>query len=203
MPKMPKNSVFIRGVILMAFSTSVFAQPTSVVPLSADVIPATSGREPSTAAPAAVSSKTPVDSSETVPIFPGNSVTGGELEALQAKTLLLEAKVQAARLKKQLSEAARLSPADSALSVSDPVAGVPVGMSGTPVQTPPVEARHSGRIAVLEVSGRGQNLQATLSFPDGRQGVVQAGSLLPGTSLTVKAITLSSVTLSDGQQLMF
>ncbi|EHY7318911.1 type IV pilus biogenesis protein PilP [Salmonella enterica subsp. enterica serovar Albany] len=200
---MPKNSVFIRGVILMAFSTSVFAQPTSVVPLSADVIPATSGREPSTAAPEAVSSKTPVDSSETVPIFPGNSVTGGELEALQAKTLLLEAKVQAARLKKLLSEVARWSPADSAPSVSDPVAGVPVGMSGTPVQTPPVEARHSGRIAVLEVSGRGQNLQATLSFPDGRQGVVQVGSLLPGTSLTVKAITLSSVTLSDGQQLMF
>lgn len=197
---MPKNSVFIRGVILMAFSTSVFAQPTSVVPLSADVIPATSGREPSTAV---VPSKTPVDSSETVPIFPGNSVTGGELEVLQAKTLLLEAKVQAARLKKQLSEAARLSPADSSPSVSDPVAGVPVGMSGTPVQTPPVEARHSGRIAVLEVSGRGQNLQATLSFPDGRQGVVQVGSLLPGTSLTVKAITLSSVTLSDGQQLMF
>ncbi|EDW4550072.1 type IV pilus biogenesis protein PilP [Salmonella enterica subsp. salamae] len=201
---MPKNSVFIRGVILMAFSTGVFAQPTSAVPLSADVIPATSGREPSTAV---VSSKTPVDVSETVPIFPGNSVTGGELEALQAKTLLLEAKVAAARLKKQLSEADRLSPVDSASSVSDP--GVPMGMtgmSGTPVQAPPVETRHSGRIAriaVLEVSGRGQNLQATLSFPDGRQGVVQVGSLLPGTTLTVKAITLSSVTLSDGQQLTF
>lgn len=195
MPKMPKNSVFIRGVILMAFSTGVFAQPTSVVPLAADVT------EPSTAA---VSSKTPGDASETVPIFPGNSVTGGELEVLQAKTLLLEAKVVAARLKKQLSEADRLSPADSAPSVSDP--GVPMGMtgmSGTPVQAPPVEARHSGRIAVLEVSGRGQNLQATLSFPDGRQGVVQVGSLLPGTTLTVKAITLSSVTLSDGQQLTF
>ncbi|EAR0811713.1 type IV pilus biogenesis protein PilP [Salmonella enterica] len=192
---MPKNSVFIRGVILMAFSTSVFAQPTSAVPLTADVI------EPSTDV---VSSKTPGDASETVPIFPGNSVTGGELEALQAKTLLLEAKVAAARLKKQLSEADRLSLADSAPSVSDP--GVPMGMtgmSGTPVQAPPVEARHSGRIAVLEVSGRGQNLQATLSFPDGRQGVVQVGSLLPGTTLTVKAITLSSVTLSDGQQLTF
>ncbi|EAA9130264.1 type IV pilus biogenesis protein PilP [Salmonella enterica] len=198
---MPKNSVFIRGVILMAFSAGVFAQPTSVVPLAADVIPATSGREPSTDV---VSSKTPGDASETVPIFPGNSVTGGELEALQAKTLLLEAKVAAARLKKQLSEADRLSPADSAPSVSDP--GVPMGMtgmSGTPVQAPPVETRHSGRIAVLEVSGRGQNLQATLSFPDGRQGVVQVGSLLPGTTLTVKAITLSSVTLSDGQQLTF
>lgn len=195
MPKMPKNSVFIRGVILMAFSTGVFAQPTPAVPLAADVT------EPSTAA---VSSKTPGDASETVPIFPGNSVTGGELEVLQAKTLLLEAKVAAARLKKQLSEADRLSPADSAPSVSDP--GVPMGMtgmSGTPVQAPPVEARHSGRIAVLEVSGRGQNLQATLSFPDGRQGVVQVGSLLPGTTLTVKAITLSSVTLSDGQQLTF
>ncbi|HFN5388487.1 TPA: type IV pilus biogenesis protein PilP [Salmonella enterica subsp. enterica] len=53
------------------------------------------------------------------------------------------------------------------------------------------------------MSGRGNALQATLSFPDGRQSLVQTGSVIPGTSLKVKAITLSSVTLSDGQQLTF
>ncbi|UQQ18261.1 type IV pilus biogenesis protein PilP [Salmonella sp. WGH-01] len=53
------------------------------------------------------------------------------------------------------------------------------------------------------MSGRGNALQATLSFPDGRQSPVQTGSVIPGTSLKVKAITLSSVTLSDGQQLTF
>ncbi|HDC1790837.1 TPA: type IV pilus biogenesis protein PilP [Salmonella enterica] len=197
---MPKNSVFISGVILMAFSTGAFPQPTSAVPPSAAVMPAASVSEPS---PAAVSSEMPADSSETVPIFPGDSVTGGQLEVLQGKTLLLEAQVQAARLKKQLSEAGSLPSADSLPSVSAPVAGVPVGGIAIPVPAPSAPSAKSGRITVLEVSGRGKNLQATLSFPDGRRGVVQAGSTLPGSTLTVKAVSLSSVTLSDGQQLTF
>lgn len=89
-----KNSVFICGVILMAFGVEAFAQPTSAIPPSAEVTSTTSGREPSMA-----SSKASVAPADTVPIFPGSSVTGGQLEVLQGKTLLLEAQVQAARLK--------------------------------------------------------------------------------------------------------
>ncbi|ASG86814.1 type IV pilus biogenesis protein PilP [Salmonella enterica] len=192
---MPKNSVFICGVILMAFGVEAFAQPTSAIPPSAEVTSTTSGREPSMA-----SSKASVAPADTVPIFPGSSVTGGQLEVLQGKTLLLEAQVQAARLKKQLADADSQPVVDSVPAMNGLPAGMPMMADAVPAT--PV-ARKPGRIAVLEVSGRGKNLQATLSFPDGRRSVVQAGSALPGSTLTVKSISLSSVTLSDGQQLTF
>lgn len=197
---MQKNSVFIGGVLLMVLSASVFSQPTSAVAPSSAVVPATSGREPATAT---VSSKGSVDSSAVVPISSGDGVTGGQLEVLQGKTQLLEARVQAARLQKELTSA--LAPADVGnVPATGPFAmGMPVDMGAAPVPTAPAATRASGRITILEVSGRGNALQATLSFPDGRQSLVQTGSLVAGTSLKVKAITLSSVTLSDGQQLTF
>lgn len=80
---MPKNSVFISGVLLMAFSAGAFSQPTLAVPPSAEVISAMPASEPATEAAASISS---ADLSDTVPIFPGNSVTAGQLEALQGKT---------------------------------------------------------------------------------------------------------------------
>ncbi|EDJ1992584.1 type IV pilus biogenesis protein PilP [Salmonella enterica subsp. enterica serovar Anatum] len=197
---MPKNSVFICGAVLMALSTGAFAQPTPAITPSAEVASAASGREP---AAAAVPSTSTTDTSDIVPINPGDGLTGGQLEVLQGKTLLLEAKVQAARLQKELTSA--LTPAEVGnVPATGPFAvGMPADMGATPVQSAPAPARVPGRITVLEVSGRGNTLQATLSFPDGRQSQVQTGSVVPGTSLKVKAITLSSVTLSDGQQLTF
>lgn len=195
---MPKNSVFICGAVLMTLSTGAFAQPTPAIIPSAEVAPAASGREP-----AAASVPSTADTSDIVPINPGDGLTGGQLEVLQGKTLLLEAKVQAARLQKELTSA--LTPAEMGnVPANGPFAvGMPADMGATPVQAAPAPARVPGRITVLEVSGRGNALQATLSFPDGRQSQVKTGSVVPGTSLKVKAITLSSVTLSDGQQLTF
>ncbi|EBX1373448.1 type IV pilus biogenesis protein PilP [Salmonella enterica subsp. enterica serovar Newport] len=200
---MPKNSVFICGVIAMVFSAGAFSQPTSAIPPSAGVVPATSVSESGDPATSAVSSMSAVDNSEVVPVNPGDGVTGGQLEELQAKNLLLEAQVQAARLQKELKTAETTVPADSTSSVGVPMMGLPTEMNITSVQAAPAVTRAPGRIAVLEVSGRGKNLQATLVFPDGRRSVVQAGSALPGSTLKVKSISLSAVTLSDGQQLTF
>ncbi|HBZ9867454.1 TPA: type IV pilus biogenesis protein PilP [Salmonella enterica subsp. houtenae] len=195
---MPKNSVFICGIIAMVFSAGAFSQPTSAIPPSSGVVPATSASEP---AMPAVSLTSPVDNSEVVPVSPGDSVTGGQLEELQAKNLLLEAQVQAARLQKELTTAETAGANAPVLSTS--AMGMPTDMGVTSVQAAPAVTRAPGRIAVLEVSGRGKNLQATLVFPDGQRSVVQAGSALPGSKLTVKSISLSAVTLSDGQQLTF
>ncbi|EAP0853310.1 type IV pilus biogenesis protein PilP [Salmonella enterica subsp. enterica serovar Oranienburg] len=194
---MPKNSVFICGAVLMALSTGAFAQPTPAITPSAEVVPAASGREP---AAAAVPSTSTADTSDIVPINPGDGLTGGQLEELQAKTLLLEAQVQAARLQKELTTAETAGTGGN-VPVDGPFAvGMPADIGATPA---PAATREPGRIKILEVSGRGKDLQATLSFPDGRRSVVQAGNTLPGSTLTVKAISLSGVTLSDGQQLTF
>lgn len=197
---MPKNSVFICGVVLMALSTGAFAQPTPAIILSAEVASAASGREP---AAAAVPSTPTADTSESVPINPGAGLTGGQLEALQAKTLLLEAQVQAARLQKELTTTETAGAGENGPAAGPFAMNMPADVGATPVQAAPATTRGPGRITVLEVSGRGNALQATLSFPDGRRSVVKAGNTLPGSTLTVKAISLSGVTLSDGQQLTF
>ncbi|EBO4819287.1 type IV pilus biogenesis protein PilP [Salmonella enterica] len=197
---MPETRVFICGAVLMALSTGAFAQPTPAVIPSAEVASAASGREP---AAAAVPSTPTADTSESVPINPGAGLTGGQLEALQAKTLLLEAQVQAARLQKELTTTETAGAGENGPAAGPFAMNVPADVGATPVQAAPAATRAPGRITVLEVSGRGNALQATLSFPDGRRSVVKAGNTLPGSTLTVKAISLSGVTLSDGQQLTF
>ncbi|ECQ2981314.1 type IV pilus biogenesis protein PilP, partial [Salmonella enterica] len=161
---------------------------------------AASGREP---AAAAVPSTSTTDTSDIVPINPGDGLTGGQLEALQAKTLLLEAQVQAARLQKELTTTETAGDGGNGPAAGPFAMNMPADVGATPVQAAPAATRAPGRITVLEVSGRGNALQATLSFPDGRRSVVRAGNTLPGSTQTVKAISLSGVTLSDGQQLTF
>ncbi|EDT0779819.1 type IV pilus biogenesis protein PilP [Salmonella enterica] len=199
---MPETRVFICGAVLMALSTGAFAQPTPAIIPSAEVASAASGREP---AAAGVPSMPTADTSESVPINPGAGLTGGQLEALQARTLLLEAQVQAARLQKELTttETAGAGGNGPAAAAGPFAMNMPADVGTTPVPAAPAATRAPGRITVLEVSGRGNALQATLSFPDGRRSVVKAGNTLPGSTLTVKAISLSGVTLSDGQQLTF
>ncbi|ENN3466274.1 type IV pilus biogenesis protein PilP [Salmonella enterica] len=199
---MPETRVFICGAVLMALSAGAFAQPTPAIIPSAEVASAASGRE---SAAAAVPSTPTADTSASVPINPGAGLTGGQLEALQAKTLLLEAQVQAARLQKELTTAETAGDGGNGpAAAAGPFAmNMPADVGATPVQAAPAATRAPGRIAVLEVSGRGNALQATLSFPDGRRSVVKTGNTLPGSTLTVKAISLSGVTLSDGQQLTF
>ncbi|EEG6140368.1 type IV pilus biogenesis protein PilP [Salmonella enterica subsp. enterica] len=197
---MPETRVFICGAVLMALSTGAFAQPTPAIIPSAEVASAASGREP---AAAAVPSTPTADTSESVPINPGAGLTGGQLEALQAKTLLLEAQVQAARLQKELTTTETAGAGENGPAAGPFAMNMPADVGTTPVQAAPAATRAPGRITVLEVSGRGNALQATLSFPDGRRSVVKAGNALPGSTLTVKAISLSGVTLSDGQQLTF
>ncbi|EKC4133030.1 type IV pilus biogenesis protein PilP [Salmonella enterica subsp. enterica] len=197
---MPETRVFICGAVLMALSTGASAQPTPAIIPSAEVASAASGREP---AAAAVPSTPTADTSESVPINPGAGLTGGQLEALQARTLLLEAQVQAARLQKELTTTETAGAGENGPAAGPFAMNVPADVGATPVPAAPAATRTPGRITVLEVSGRGNALQATLSFPDGRRSVVKAGNALPGSTLTVKAISLSGVTLSDGQQLTF
>lgn len=129
---------------------------------------------------------------------PGPTVaTMGELEALQTRNLLLQAKVQAAQLERQLKEN------QSGSTASDiPAPGAVIGYSslpGQPVRTAPV----NNRPVVLEINGRDKNLRATLQLPSGQTVVVAPGNRIPGQENTVRSITLAGVTLSDGSLLAF
>ncbi len=54
----------------------------------------------------------------------------------------------------------------------------------------------------MEINGKDKRLNAVLRMADGRQTSVTTGSQL-GTIVTVKSISLSGVTLSDGTTLTF
>ncbi|KAA0643573.1 type IV pilus biogenesis protein PilP [Escherichia coli] len=58
-------------------------------------------------------------------------------------------------------------------------------------------------LTIMEINGKDKRLNAVLRMADGRQTSVTTGSQLPGTSVTVKSISLSGVTLSDGTTLTF
>lgn len=129
---------------------------------------------------------------------PGPAVaTMGELEALQTRNILLQAKVQGAQLERQLKEN------QSTNAPSDiPAPGTVVGYSslpGQPARTAPVNSRP----VVLEINGRDKNLRATLQLPSGQTLVVSPGNRIPGLENTVRSITLAGVTLSDGSLLAF
>ncbi|MEQ0866964.1 type IV pilus biogenesis protein PilP [Pseudomonas aeruginosa] len=107
-----------------------------------------------------------------------------QLEQLQAETVLLEA--QAAKAKAQ---AALVEAPGKAGGGEGQVMGVVAG-------TAPTVAR-SGLAYVQEIYGSGARLKARILLPTGRAVELLPGDPLPGTDLTVTAITPRSVRVAD------
>ena len=126
---------------------------------------------------------------------PQSPVTIGELEAQQNRNILLQARVHGAQLQKQLDET------DINLSsggVSHFTQDLPASFSDQPISKPRKELP-----VIMEINGKDKQLYAVLRMADGRQTSVTTGSKLPGATVTVKSISLSGVTLSDGTTLTF
>ncbi|EAA9976543.1 type IV pilus biogenesis protein PilP [Salmonella enterica subsp. enterica serovar Kentucky] len=82
------------------------------------------------------------------------------------------------------------------------------GFSGMTASLPSVSEQPTSKNrkelpVIMEINGKDKRLHAVLRMADGRQTSVTTGSQLPGTSVTVKSISLSGVTLSDGTTLTF
>ncbi|MCE6966335.1 type IV pilus biogenesis protein PilP [Enterobacter sp. MW07] len=123
--------------------------------------------------------------------------TKGELEELQIKNILLQAKVQGAQLQRQLEENQ-----SGSVPAGTPAPGTSVGYTSLPGEPTRLVSSNT-RPVVLEISGRDRQLRATLALPSGQTLVVAPGNHIPGLGQTVKTITLAGVTLSDGSLLAF
>lgn len=133
------------------------------------------------------------------------NITLGELEAAQARNLILEQKVQTARLEQQLRESQSGQSTDrnylatsqqpSAPFMTQPVASQPAVPSST-------EKRASG-VRLQEIYGRGTQLRARIVLPDGGVTEVAKGDQIPGTSKRVSEVTSTLVHLSDNSELSF
>ncbi|ORM84308.1 pilus assembly protein PilP [Pantoea deleyi] len=137
------------------------------------------------------------------------NVTLGELESAQAQNLLLEQKVQTARLQQQLresqtavtsalSQAAVVPPLTSYPSAGQmPASQAQAKDSGSPAATQPASIR------LVEIYGSPGKLRARLQLPGGGIAEVVKGDPIPGTSKRVTAVTETVVRLSDDTELSF
>lgn len=133
-----------------------------------------------------------------------DNVTIGQLEATQARNLLLEQQVQTARLQQQLrqSQSVDLNPAGT---MAVPVFSSP---SGQPVPDVPSRStlqtnNQPERVRLQEIYGRSGELRARIALPRGGSTEVHKGDVIPGSKLTVTVVTPDVVRLSDGSELTF
>lgn len=144
----------------------------------------------------------------TPPVPPPGSITLGMLEDVQQKNLLLAARVQTAQLQRQLAEAGSEASAVSGTGTVMQPGDTQTSSTVVPGQPEKHSTSHPPAIPrpqVLEISGKGSALHALLQMPDGSQPEVSAGSrvVIGKAFLTVRRISLSGVTLSDGSELSF
>ncbi|WGC20682.1 type IV pilus biogenesis protein PilP [Enterobacter ludwigii] len=135
-----------------------------------------------------------------------DNVTSGELELAQARNMVLEQKVQTARLKQQLRQAEL--PVET---TSNQVEGTPVGYPRTTaVVAPQTQAsatssgsRTSEQVRLKEIYGKPGSLRARIALPGGGVTEVKRGDAIPGMKGTVTSVTAEAVRLSDGSSLTF
>ncbi|MFB4363206.1 type IV pilus biogenesis protein PilP [Pantoea sp. BS_8] len=136
------------------------------------------------------------------------NVTLGELESAQAQNLLLEQRVQTARLQQQLRES--LAPVTSAPALSavvPPLSSYPqarqMPSSSSQVKESSLASPKSAGIRLVEIYGKPGQLRARLLLPSGGIAEVVKGDPVPGTSKRVTAVTETVVRLSDDTELSF
>lgn len=137
------------------------------------------------------------------------NVTLGELESAQAQNLLLEQKVQTARLQQQLRESQTTVPSAPAQSVvvppltSYPSAGQMPASQAQAKDSGSAAATQPASIRLVEIYGSPGKLRARLQLPSGGIAEVVKGDPIPGTSTRVTAVTETVVRLSDDTELSF
>lgn len=131
-----------------------------------------------------------------------DNVTNGQMESAQARNMVLEQQVQTARLQQQLRQIqSGENPAgpQSSQGVSAPSVNLGTGIT----TDTPLLAGPSDRVRLTEIYGRKGALRARISLPRGGSTEIHQGDVIPGTKLSVTAVTPDVVRLSDGSELTF
>lgn len=145
----------------------------------------------------------------TLPAVAGDAlppnVTLGELEAAQARNLILEQKVQTARLEQQLRESQSGQSTDRNYLATSLQPSAPLMTQPAPPPTTATSAteKRAGGVRLQEIYGRGTQLRARIVLPDGGVTEVAKGDQIPGTSKRVTEVTSTLVRLSDDSELSF
>jgi type IV pilus biogenesis protein PilP len=138
-------------------------------------------------------------------VSPGvDTVTLGQLEAIQAQNFLLEQQVQTARLQRQLRESENDTGAPRSPQLLPFIPTPPGGdIPARAAVSSGVGRKAPGVVRLQEIYGRGTRLRARILLPQGGVTEVSTGDPLPGSTLRVTAVTQALVKLSDGSELSF
>lgn len=180
---MPINHRITLGVLsLLLLSPSLFAAPLTDLPPAPSPDTAIKLAEPEDGtAPTAF---TRIES--------GRALNLGQLESIQAETVLYEAQLARAKalneLQKNGYDRSLAPPFDPAPPTEDNKTDVKGAVQNT---IPP---------QIVEITGNGTSYLAVLTLSNGNQVSVQTGNRIPGTEYVVKRVNLNEVVVTDKNQ---
>ncbi|UJT80924.1 type IV pilus biogenesis protein PilP (plasmid) [Edwardsiella piscicida] len=122
----------------------------------------------------------------------GRALNLGQLEAIQAETVLYEAQLARAKALKELQNNGYDRSLDQPFNPAPPSQDNKPAVKGAVQDAIPPQ--------IVEITGTNSGYQAVLSLTNGNQVTVQAGNQIPGTDYIVKRITLNEVVVSGRNQ---
>lgn len=164
---------------LLWLSPGVFAAPTTALP----------------PAPSPETTANPADAPQSTAftrVEAGRSLNLGQLESIQAETVLYEAQLARAKALNELQKNGYDRGLDQPFNPAPPSLDGKADVKGIAQDTPPPQ--------VVEITGAGNGYLAVLSLSNGNQVTVQTGNRIPGTDFVVKRITLNEVVVSGNNQ---
>lgn len=170
------------ALCLLWLSPGAFATPTTTLP------PAPSPESaPEHAEPVDIPQPTTFTRAEA-----GRALNLGQLESIQAETVLYEAQLARAKALNELQKNGYDRALDQPFNPAPPSLDGKTDVKGTTQDAVPPQ--------IVEITGTGNGYLAVLSLSNGNQVTVQTGNRIPGTDYVVKRITLNEVVVSGNNQ---
>lgn len=124
----------------------------------------------------------------------GRALNLGQLEAIQAETVLYEAQLARAKALNELQKNGYDRPLDQPFNPVPPSQDNKVEVKGAAQDAVPPQ------IVEITGTGTGNGFTAVLALSNGNQVTVQSGNRIPGTEYVVKRITLNEVVVAGKNQ---
>lgn len=181
-----KSWVTPLALCLVLTATGVFAAPVADIPPAPLATPSA---EKSVAPPTSADIPLPTTFTRTEA---GRALNLGQLEAIQAETVLYEAQLARAKALNELQKNGYDRGLDQPFNPAPPSQDNKTEIKGAVQDAVPPQ--------IVEITGTGKGFTAVLALSNGNQVTVQAGTRIPGTEYVVKRINLNEVVITGKNQ---
>ncbi|CAI1141826.1 type IV pilus biogenesis protein PilP [Serratia quinivorans] len=174
------------ALCLALAAPGVFAAPVADIPAAPPAIPSA---EPSVKPITSEDIPLPTTFTRTEA---GRALNLGQLEAIQAETVLYEAQLARAKAFNELQKNGYDRGLSQPFNPAPPSQDNKTEIKGAAQDTVPPQ--------IVEITGTGKGFTAVLALSNGNQVTVQSGNRIPGTEYVVKRINLNEVVITGKNQ---